>query len=63
METSRRFLTLDLIVGKTWDLGETDTKQMRLFFRGRNLTDSYQKDFDQGPLRDASYIYGPRLNQ
>jgi outer membrane receptor for ferrienterochelin and colicins len=26
----------------------------------RNLTDSYQRDLDQGPLRDSAYVYGPR---
>jgi outer membrane receptor for ferrienterochelin and colicins len=28
---------------------------------GRNLTDAYQRDLDRGPLRDASYVYGPRF--
>ena len=59
VDRSRRFLTLDFIAGKTWDLGGSENKQVRLFFRGRNLTDNYQQDFDQGPLKDASYIYGP----
>ena len=27
----------------------------------RNLTDAYQRDLDQGPLRDAAYVYGPRF--
>lgn len=27
----------------------------------RNLTNAYQRDLDQGPLRDAGYVYGPRL--
>ncbi|MFT3738902.1 MAG: TonB-dependent receptor [Breznakibacter sp.] len=27
----------------------------------KNLFDSYQSDFDRGPLRDAGYIYGPAL--
>jgi outer membrane receptor for ferrienterochelin and colicins len=57
--TSPRFLTWDLIMGKTWDLGASERRQVRLFFRGRNLTDSFQRDFDQGPLRDVGYIYGP----
>ena len=26
----------------------------------RNLTDAYQRDLDQGPLRDSAYVYGPR---
>lgn len=59
LEAGRSFLTWDLIVGRTWDLGASDKTQMRLFFRGRNLTDNYQKDLDQGPLRDSNFIYGP----
>lgn len=27
----------------------------------RNLTDAYQRDLDQGPLRDSAYVYGPRF--
>lgn len=27
----------------------------------KNIFDSYQKDLDRGPLRDASYVYGPTL--
>ena len=27
----------------------------------KNIFNSYQKDFDQGPDRDAGYIYGPSL--
>lgn len=27
----------------------------------KNIFNSYQKDLDQGPLRDASYVYGPAL--
>lgn len=25
----------------------------------QNIFDSYQDDFDRGPLRDSDYIYGP----
>ncbi|HUF24224.1 MAG TPA: TonB-dependent receptor [Vicinamibacterales bacterium] len=28
---------------------------------GRNLTNAYQRDLDRGPLRDAAYVYGPRM--
>lgn len=34
---------------------------MSLTMTVRNVTDSYQRDLDQGPLRDAGYVYGPRL--
>lgn len=27
----------------------------------RNILNSYQRDFDQGPARDSGYIYGPSL--
>ena len=27
----------------------------------QNIFNSYQKDFDQGPARDAGYIYGPSI--
>ncbi|MGL4493873.1 MAG: TonB-dependent receptor, partial [Tannerellaceae bacterium] len=27
----------------------------------KNVFNAYQKDFDQGELRDAGYIYGPSL--
>ncbi len=27
----------------------------------QNIFNAYQKDFDQGPLRDAGYIYGPGI--
>ncbi len=26
-----------------------------------NIFNSYQRDFDQGPMRDSGYIYGPML--
>lgn len=27
----------------------------------KNIFNAYQKDFDQGELRDSGYIYGPSL--
>jgi len=59
LENGRSFLTWDVIGGKTWDMGADEKQQLRVFFRGRNLTDNYQRDLDQGPHRDSSYIYGP----
>ncbi|MFW5659094.1 MAG: TonB-dependent receptor plug domain-containing protein, partial [Bacteroidota bacterium] len=35
--------------------------QLTLKAGGRNLLDSFQDDYDAGPLRDAGYIYGPHL--
>jgi outer membrane receptor for ferrienterochelin and colicins len=59
LENGRSFLTWDVILGKTWDIGAEEKTQLRMFFRGRNLTDNFQRDLDQGPLRDSAYIYGP----
>ena len=36
-------------------------RTMTLTVNGRNLTNAYQRDLDQGPLRDAAYVYGPRF--
>jgi len=32
---------------------------MRLYLKVNNLFDTYQRDLDKGPLRDAGYFYGP----
>jgi len=51
--TTESFLTWDAslsrrIAGVRWTLGV------------KNITDEYQSDLDQGPDRDAGFIYGPR---
>lgn len=37
--------------------------QLKLQLNGgvKNILDSFQRDLDQGPLRDAGYIYGPSV--
>jgi outer membrane receptor for ferrienterochelin and colicins len=59
LERSPSFVTLDL--GASRELGEWNGRRVTLTVNGRNLTDAYQKDVEQGPLRDAAYVYGPRL--
>ncbi len=54
LETTRSFLTWDAsfsrqLAGIRWTLGV------------KNITDAFQDDLDQGPERDAGYIYGPRM--
>ncbi|HMO50256.1 MAG TPA: TonB-dependent receptor [Kiritimatiellia bacterium] len=54
LKTTESFLTWDAsvsrrIVGLRWTLGV------------KNITDEYQDDLDQGPERDAGYVYGPRM--
>lgn len=59
LERSPSFVTWD--AGVSRELGEWDGRKMTLTINGRNLTNAYQKDLDQGPLRDANYVYGPRF--
>jgi outer membrane receptor for ferrienterochelin and colicins len=55
--TSPWFQVWNIIVGRNFDIG--DRAKIRFYVRANNLTNSYQKDFDQGPLRDSKYVYGP----
>lgn len=59
LETTPSFLTLDASIA--FPLYAAGTRRLTLTLAGRNLTDEYQEDLDQGPLRDANYVYGPRF--
>ncbi|HUE88729.1 MAG TPA: TonB-dependent receptor [Vicinamibacterales bacterium] len=59
LERSPSFVTWD--AGISRELGEWDGRAITLTVNGRNLTNAYQRDLDQGPLRDAAYVYGPRF--
>jgi outer membrane receptor for ferrienterochelin and colicins len=59
LERSPSFVTMDAGVSRS--LGDWNGRTVTLTFNGRNLTNAYQKDVDQGALRDASYVYGPRF--
>lgn len=54
LERTNRFVTFDASLSRT--LGPVTLTAV-----GRNLTNAYQRDFDRGPLRDAAYVYGPRM--
>jgi outer membrane receptor for ferrienterochelin and colicins len=58
LETTRPFATIDVSVGHRVVFGP---RALVITVSGRNLTDAYQRDLDRGPLRDASYVYGPRF--
>jgi outer membrane receptor for ferrienterochelin and colicins len=60
LETTVPFTTVDASVSRSFPLGSNES---RLLFTlgGKNLTNAYQPDLDQGPLRDAGYVYGPRF--
>jgi outer membrane receptor for ferrienterochelin and colicins len=59
LEQSPSFVTWD--AGVSRELGAWDGRSVTLTVNGRNLTNAYQQDLDQGPRRDAAYVYGPRF--
>ena len=56
--TSPEFFELSIKVGYTFSFDMLDTG-LELFGGIKNLTNSYQDDFDTGKNRDSGYIYGP----
>lgn len=60
LETSDEFFTVDLRLSRDFPMASEPTTRLRVAVGGRNLTDEYQDDLDQGPDRDAGYVYGPR---
>lgn len=52
-----RFFTLNLKAAYEFRL--TGTARMQVNAGVQNLTNAYQKDFDQGWGRDSGYVYGP----
>ena len=61
LETTDQFLTLDLRVAREFPLLSEPTTSFRVAIGGRNITDEFQQDLDQGPDRDSGYVYGPRF--
>ncbi len=51
------FTLWDLSIGKHFTLGKAEAE---LRMGVRNVTDDRQKDYESGPLRDSTYVYGPR---
>ena len=50
---------VDITPKLTYHLDVKDTFHVELSTGVQNVFNSYQNDFDQGPLRDSDYIYGP----
>ncbi|CAM2063791.1 TonB-dependent receptor [Sulfidibacter corallicola] len=59
LETLPEFHTLDASYSHQISLGEN--REMEISLGGNNLTNTFQKDIDQGPDRDSTYVYGPRF--
>jgi outer membrane receptor for ferrienterochelin and colicins len=53
------FFTLNVRVGYTFKLGKL--MSLSPYVGVQNITNSYQRDFDNGINRDATYVYGPLL--
>jgi outer membrane receptor for ferrienterochelin and colicins len=58
LATTPSFFDLNLKGSYTFKFTGID---MQLSGGVKNIFNSFQKDLDQGPLRDASYVYGPAL--
>jgi outer membrane receptor for ferrienterochelin and colicins len=59
LEVTPSFVTMDVTLARP--IAVSADRQVVLTLALRNLTDAYQRDLDQGPLRDAAYLYGPRF--
>ena len=57
LKTSKDFMELNLRLGYTFAVKEDFN--VEVFGGMQNIFNAYQRDFDQGPLRDSKYIYGP----
>lgn len=57
LETTRSFFVPSFVVSKM--LRPSERVAMRWYLSARNVTDTFQQDIDQGPLRDVTYFYGP----
>jgi len=60
LDITPSFITFDASISKSFSCFGADGK-MTFSVGTKNLTNSYQKDLDQGPKRDAGYVYGPRF--
>lgn len=59
LKESDSFLQIDMGISyKTYLLSDS---RLKFSLGVKNLTDTYQKDLDEGPDRDPAYVYGPIL--
>ncbi len=58
LHTSEWFYDWDITIGYKHEMGSG--YYIKPYFAAKNILNSFQKDFDEGPERDAEYIYGPR---
>lgn len=57
LDKSKSFAVFNVVASKYFSVaGESN---LRLYFLLNNMSDAFQPDLDQGPSRDAGYVYGP----
>jgi outer membrane receptor for ferrienterochelin and colicins len=59
LETSPSHWILDASTSKSFNIGSDS--RITVTVGGKNLTDYFQNDLDQGPDRDSGYVWGPRF--
>lgn len=59
LETTPSFVTVDASLALP--LHVAGNRRLVATIAGRNLTNAFQRDVDQGMFRDANYVYGPRF--
>lgn len=60
LETTDSFITFDVVFKRRIALSR-EGSGLEIALGVKNITDDYQEDLDDGPDRDAGYIYGPRI--
>lgn len=58
LERTPAFVLADLSIGRRLSIAG---RSLTVSVNARNITNAYQSDLDAGPLRDATYVYGPRF--
>lgn len=59
LEQTRHFAVFNFTLARTFTPTPNEHFTIRLYGGLLNATDNVQRDFDQGPMRDSTYIYGP----
>jgi outer membrane receptor for ferrienterochelin and colicins len=59
LERTPIFATVDTAIARP--IMTDGDRRLVLTLTGRNLTDAFQEDLDQGASRDSAFVYGPRF--
>jgi len=59
LQTSPNFLVIDVGLSRTWSLD--GHKELTASLAVKNLFNDFQRNLDNGPYRDPSFVFGPRF--